>query len=148
MEVGCAADDNKSTNNDSTNNTEKTETEPMMKIQYLEVVSPDVDAICKTYEKLYGVEFGEPDAFLGNARTADLPDGGLLGVRAPLREDEKPVVRPYFLVKDIEASVAKLADSGAEIAVPPMELPGHGKCAIFLQGGADHGLWQVAGEAE
>ncbi|MEM1304674.1 MAG: hydroxylase, partial [Planctomycetota bacterium] len=69
-----------------------------MKVQYLEIVSPEVDAICTTYEQLHGVQFGEPDAALGNARTASLPSGGLLGVRAPLRDTEQPVVRPYFLV--------------------------------------------------
>lgn len=155
LDVGCAPNedgttgsmepvtDNESTNNESTENKRKAETGAMMKIQYLEIVSPDVDAICKTYEQLYGVQFGDPDASLGNARTADLPNGGLLGVRAPLRDTEEPVVRPYFLVEDIEASVSKAADSGAEIALPPMELPGHGRCAIFIQGGAEHGLWQL-----
>ena len=34
-------------------------------------------------------------------------------------------------------------ESGAEIAHPPMELPGHGKFAIYIQGGSHHGLWQV-----
>jgi predicted enzyme related to lactoylglutathione lyase len=113
-----------------------------MHIQYLEIVTPEVDAICKTYSQLHRVTFSETDASLGGARTAKLPNGGLLGVRAPLRPTEGPVVRPYFLVDDIEASVAAAADSGAAIALPPMELPGHGKCAIFIQGGVEIGLWQ------
>jgi hypothetical protein len=33
-------------------------------------------------------------------------------------------------------------NSGAEIAHPPMEIPGHGKFAIYVQGGVHHGLWQ------
>ncbi|MEM1422773.1 MAG: hydroxylase, partial [Planctomycetota bacterium] len=77
------------------------------------------------------------------ARTAELPTGGLLGVRAPLRGTEEPIVRPYFLVDDIEAAVAEAVGAGAKIALPPMELPGHGTCAIFIQGGAEHGLWQL-----
>ena len=48
---------------------------------------------------------------------------------APLRDTEEPIVRPYFLVEDIEASVSTAADSGAEIALPPTELPGYGRCA-------------------
>ena len=113
-----------------------------MKIQYLEVVTPEVDVICKSYEDLYGVEFGEPAPNLGNARTAEFSDGSLLGIRAPLRDDEDPVVRPYLLVEDIEGAVAKAKEAGAEIAIPPMELPGYGTFAIFIQGGIDHGLWQ------
>ena len=131
------------TDNESTEREKDTYTGAAMTIQYLEIISPDADAICKTYEQLYGVKFGEPDANLGNARTAKLPNGGLVGVRAPLRDTEEPIVRPYLLVEDIEASVSTAADSGAEIALPPMELAGHGRCAIFIQGGVEHGLWQL-----
>ena len=145
LDVGCTPKEAGTTSNmELVTDNESTENNSgaAMKIQYLEIVSPDVGAICQTYEQLHGVKFGEPDANLGNACTAKLPNGGLLGVRAPLRDTEEPIVRPYFLVEDIEASVSKAAESGAEIALPPMELPGHGKCAIFIQGGAEHGLWQ------
>ncbi len=113
------------------------------KVHYLEIVSPEVNAICKTYEQMHGLQFGEPDANLGFARTAQLPGGGFLGARGPLRVTEEPVVRPYFLVDDIDASVSKAAELGAKIALPPMELAGHGKCAIFIQGGIEHALWQL-----
>jgi predicted enzyme related to lactoylglutathione lyase len=113
-----------------------------MKIHYLEIVTKSVDAVCAAYAASNGVQFGEPDAGLGNARTAPMPGGGLVGVRAPLRETEAPVVRPYWLVDDIEAAVAAAVKAGGSIAVPPMKLPGHGTCAIYLQGGIDHGFWQ------
>lgn len=114
-----------------------------MKIQYLEIVTNDIDAVCAAYASANGVQFGAPDAGLGNARTATLADGGLVGVRAPLRDTEEPVVRPYWLVEDIEAAVAAIVEAGGKIAVPPMEIPGHGTFAIYLQGGNDHGLWQL-----
>tara|TARA_R110002073_G_scaffold335810_2_gene529029 strand:- start:36357 stop:36599 length:243 start_codon:yes stop_codon:yes gene_type:complete len=79
---------------------------------------------------------------LGNARTAALPHGGKIGVRAPMRETEEPVVRPYVLVDDIAASVKTAETCGAQIAHPPMKLPGQGTFAIFIQGGIEHGLWQ------
>lgn len=113
-----------------------------MQIYYLEIVTREVDAVCAAYEAANGSRFGTPDAGLGNARTADRPGGGLVGVRAPLRETEQPVVRPYWLVDDIEAAVAAVVKAGGEIALSPMEIPGHGTCAIYLQGGIDHGLWQ------
>lgn len=113
-----------------------------MQIQYLEIVTPDVDAVCATYAKLYDVSFTEPEAGLGNARTASLPDGGKIGVRAPMHEMEEPVVRPYLLVDDAEAAASAAEAGGAEIAHPPMELPGHGTFAIFIQGGIQHGVWQ------
>lgn len=114
-----------------------------MRVQYLEIVTREVDAVCAAYASALDVQFSEPDAGLGGARTARLEDGGLVGVRAPLRETEEPVVRPYWLVADIDAALAAAARAGGEIALPPMEIPGHGTCAIYLQGGNDHGLWQL-----
>ena len=114
-----------------------------MQVQYLEIVTPDVDAVCASYARLHGVSFSEPEAGLGNARTASIPGGGLLGVRAPMHETEAPVVRPYFLVDDIDAAVEAATAAGGEIAHPPMEIPGHGTFAIFIQGGVHHGLWQL-----
>jgi len=114
-----------------------------MQIQYLEIVTTEVEATCATYEQLHGVSFGAPDAGLGGARTAALPGGGLIGVRAPMHEAEEPVVRPYWLVADIAAAAKAAEEAGGEIAHPPMEIPGHGTFAIYIRGGVHHGLWQV-----
>jgi len=67
-----------------------------MQVQYLEIVTKDVDAVCAAYASVHKVQFGEPDAGLGNARTASLPGGGLVGVRAPLRDGRQSVI-PYDL---------------------------------------------------
>ena len=114
-----------------------------MKIHYLEIVTPAVDSLIAQYSAAHGVEFGEADAGLGGARTAQLADGGMLGIRAPLRDDEAPVVRPYLLVDDIQAAVDAAAGAGADVAIPPMEIPGHGSFAIVIHGGIDCGFWQV-----
>lgn len=113
-----------------------------MKVHYLEIVTKEVDAVCAAYAAANGVQFSVPEAGLGNARTAPLPGGGLVGVRAPMRETEAPVVRPYWLVDDIEAAVAAAVKAGGVLALPPMKIPGHGTCAIYIQGGIDHGFWQ------
>ena len=113
-----------------------------VQIHYLEIVTPDVDATCALRERLHGVSFGEPEPGLGGARTAPMAHGGMMGVRAPMHDGERPVTRAYALVTDLEAAVAALQATGAEIAVPPMELPGHGRCAIYLQGGIEAGLWE------
>lgn len=113
-----------------------------VQVEYLEIVTPEVDATCSALGKLHGVEFSKPVATLGNARTAALAGGGRIGVRAPMRESEQPVVRPYALVDDLEAATAKAKAAGAKIALPFMELPGQGKIAIYIQGGIEHGLWQ------
>ena len=114
-----------------------------MQIHYLEIVTPDVDATCDALAKLHGVAFSTPVAELGNARTAALKSGGQIGVRAPMRADEEPVVRPYILVDDIDAATKAAEVAGGEIALPPMEIPDRGKFSIYIQGGIQHGLWQL-----
>ena len=119
------------------------EQEAAVMIQYLEIVTPDVDATCDALEAMRGVSFGEPVPEFGNARTAPLENGGRIGVRAPMRETENPVVRPYLLVEDIDAAVEVARASGAEIAMTPTEIPGQGRFAIYILGGIEHGLWQL-----
>ena len=114
-----------------------------MRLHYLEIVASDVDATCSAYAAANNLQFGEPEAALGNARTARVEDGYMVGVRAPMHETEQPVVRPYWLVEDIEAAAAATVAAGGEIALAPMEIPGRGKCAIYILGGVQHGLWQL-----
>jgi len=92
---------------------------------------------------LHDVEFGESDPSLGGARVAELLTGGKLGIRPPLRETEKPIVRHYILVNDIQTTVNAAEKAGAEVAVPPMKLPGHGQCAIVIHNGIESGFWQL-----
>ena len=115
---------------------------PVMQIYYLEIITKEVDAVCAAYAATNGVRFSKPDAGLGNARTAALLGGGLVGVRAPMHDAEEPIVRPYWLVDDIKAAFAAAVKAGGEAAHPPLEIPGHGTFAIYIKGGINHGLWQ------
>ena len=71
--------------------------ETNIQVYYLEIVTPEVDAVCAVYAAANGLQFGAPDSALGYARTASMAGGGLVGVRAPLRESEVPVVRPLLI---------------------------------------------------
>lgn len=119
-------------------------TVPEHAVHYLEIVTPDVAAACRIYGEAFGLRFQGPVAELGNARVAELPGGTRLGIRAPMHPSEQPVVRPYLRVRDVAVAVAAAAERGGEIALEPTELPGHGRIAIYLQGGNQHGLWQVS----
>jgi uncharacterized protein len=119
----------------------------VMKVHYLEIVTTDVEAVCELYSRTGGITFGETNQNLGGARTAKLADGCLLGIRPPLRDTEKPIVRPYMLVNDIKAAVAAAATSGARIAMEPTEIQGYGQFAIVILGGIESGLWQLRRDA-
>jgi len=114
-----------------------------MVVQYLEIVTPSVEETCQALSEAHGVVFGDPIPEFGNARTANLAGGGRLGVRGPMRATESPVVRPYVLVDDIDAAVKAAVNAGAEVALPPMPIPGQGKFSIYILGGIEHGLWQL-----
>ena len=91
----------------------------------------------------HGICFGAEDSSLGGARVLSLPDGSIVGVRAPLHESETPVVRPYWLVDNIESALAEAGKQGADVIHPPLEIPGRGTFAIYIQGSVQHGLWQL-----
>ena len=118
------------------NNTEHT-------IHYLEIVTPDVKAMCDLYTNSFGWEFQPEKSELGNARVAELSGGSLCGIRAPMSETEKPIVSTYLRVADLDAAVKKADKSGAKILLDQMELPGQGIIAIYEIGGIECGLWQV-----
>ena len=148
--IGCnqsATDTTKQAESNEMLDSESQESNPLeggepMKIQYLEIVTPEVDGLCRQYSTIYDITFSEPDANFGGARTANLNGGGFIGIRGPLRDTETPVVRPYVLVDDIKVAVESAAEAGAEIAMPPMEIPEHGMFAIVIHGGIECGFWQ------
>lgn len=117
--------------------------ENAVKVHYLEIVTPAVNETCDALANAHRVTFGQPIAELGNARTATLKDGGRIGVRAPMRETEAPVVRPYVLVDDIDVSLKAAEKAGAQVAMHPTKIRGQGTFAIYVLGGVDHGLWQL-----
>lgn len=116
-----------------------------MQVHYLEIVTGEVDAVCAAYAAATRLTFGEPVAGLGEARTATVPGGGLVGVRSPMHESEEPVIRPYWLVDDIAAALAAAVEVGGEVVHPPLEIPQYGTFAIYVLGGVHHGLWQTVG---
>ncbi|MDB4963637.1 MAG: hypothetical protein JWP01_3636 [Myxococcales bacterium] len=116
---------------------------PEHTVHYLEIVTTDVTAARDLYQQVFGWQF-TPVAELGNAFVAELPNGSLCGIRAPLRESEKPVVRTYLRVADLGVATQRAHQLGAVLALDRMEIPGHGTIAIFLIGGIEQGLWQVS----
>lgn len=111
-------------------------------VHYLEIVSRDVAAQCAALERLHGLSFGPPVADLGNARVAQARDGGRIGVRAPLAEHERPIVRTYLEVEDIARAVQDAEAAGASIAYPPTRQGDTGTWAIYVLGEVEVGLWQ------
>jgi predicted enzyme related to lactoylglutathione lyase len=113
-----------------------------MAVHYLEIISDDVDTLTGLYQRMHGLSFSPPDPDLGQARVATQPDDTLLGIRKPLAAHERPMVRTYLAVEDIQEAVKKAEDAGATIAYGPTGQGQRGTFAIVIQGGVEHGLWQ------
>ncbi|MGD1916552.1 MAG: VOC family protein [Phycisphaerales bacterium] len=113
-----------------------------LNVHYLEIVTPSVQETCEALAAAHGVAFSDPIPELGNARTADLKDGGRIGVRAPMHDAEKPAVRPYVLVEDIQTALKQAEAAGGTTMVPAMQIPGQGTIALYNLGSIEHGLWQ------
>jgi len=112
-------------------------------IHYLEIVTQDAEAARDFYSQAYGWRFEDAAPELGNSFVASLPGGSLCGIRAPMHDQEKPTVRTYIRVADINASIRKAEELGATVALEPVGLAGRGEIAIYLHGGVEQGLWQV-----
>jgi predicted enzyme related to lactoylglutathione lyase len=120
----------------------KKEGKSTMAVQYLEIVSNDVDSLTGLYERMHGLSFGPPDPDLGQARVATQADGTLVGIRKPLAAHEEPIMRSYLAVEDIHQAVKMAEDAGATIAYSPTAQGQRGTFAIVIQGDVEHGLWQ------
>ena len=70
---------------------------PEHSVHYLEVVTTDVGATCDLYANAYGWRFEAMGPELGNSFVASLPDGSLCGVRAPMHDQENPIVRTFIM---------------------------------------------------
>lgn len=115
---------------------------PLNAVCFIEVVTNEVEQVRTVRERCHGWRFtAVPE--LGNAFVAELPDGSRYSVRAPMHGGERPVTRAYVRVDDIERAAAAVRESGALLAVPPMEIAGRGKIAIYMLDGTEHGLWQM-----
>ncbi len=116
---------------------------PANEIHYLEIVAEDALAARDFYSSAYGWQFEGPTPELGGAYIADLPGGGVCGIRGSLHEQETPTVRTYVRVADVEASTKRAEQLGATVALGPTELPGRGRIAIYLICGIEQGIWQT-----
>ncbi len=118
-------------------------TVPEHEIHYLEIVTPNAEVARDFYSQAYGWNFEGMAPELGNAFVASLPNGSLCGIRAPMHDQEKPTVRTYVRVADINFSIQRAAELGAAVALEPTEISGRGMIAIYGYDGIEQGIWQV-----
>lgn len=60
-----------------------------------------------------------------------------------MRPNEALVVRPYWLVDDINKALEHVVQQNAVVAMPRTEIPGKRFFAIYLHGGIEQGFWEL-----
>ena len=64
-------------------------------------------------------------------KAGDKGAGGMMQMIGPQFEGVPPHWMSYVAVDDVDAAAAKAAELGGEIKVPPMDIPGIGRFAVF-----------------
>lgn len=108
---------------------------------WIDITAKDADASRAFYAQLFGWRLQVIEAL--NYALID-PDDETLPGGIGQQDETRPVgVVTYFSVPDLEASLAHAEQLGAKTAVPPWEIPGLGRMAIFLDPDGNRiGLWQ------
>jgi predicted enzyme related to lactoylglutathione lyase len=109
---------------------------------YVEVITNEIDETCELHSKQFGWSFSSAIMELGNARVAELSDGSLYAVRAPMHEAENPTIRNYTKVANLARAVEDAKLLGATLLLERMEIPNYGIIAIYELGGNEFGLWE------
>ncbi len=100
---------------------------------HFEIIAADGDKAREFYGNLFGWTFNTDNPLqygAANTGAGETAIGG--GVSGPYPQTTDTYVTFYVMVPDIEATLAKVEDSGGETAFPPMNLSESLKMAQFI----------------
>jgi predicted enzyme related to lactoylglutathione lyase len=114
---------------------------------WFELSSTDPDASLAFHEALFGWSHVHNDmGEMGNytfLRNANGSIGALCGM-PPGSEGRPSSWNVYFLVANVDASVARAQELGGQLLAEPFDVPGHGRGAVLMDpAGAAFCLWQA-----
>jgi len=115
---------------------------------YVDIGSPDVDATASFYSALFGwaVEDLGPEA--GGYRMARIGGDDVAGI-GPAQNPGPPFWTTYFTVADPDETAKKVEAAGGSVLAPPMDIPGGGRIAVFMDPhGAAFSVWRSGGDSK
>ncbi|HVB11297.1 MAG TPA: VOC family protein [Bacillota bacterium] len=100
------------------------------RIGHFEIVGKDAIRLQKFYRDMFGWQISEPMASMGNYA---LIDGGSSGLGGGIGEEMGGGARVtiYVQVPDLHAALDKAASLGGKVLMPPMDVPGGPRIAMF-----------------
>ncbi len=113
---------------------------------WVDLSTSDLEATKQFYGGLFGwtAETGDQEQYGGY--TTFYKDGKAVAAAAPLMGEGQPVVwTTYFATDDADAVAKRVESAGGKVIAPPMDVPPHGRMAVFFdQAGAGFAVWQAA----
>ncbi len=99
-----------------------------------ELTTTDPAAAAEFYGQLFGWMVKPPDANMGGYRVVCVGEQGVAGIIAmqPGAPAAPPHWGSYITVADIDQTSALCASLGGQVLVPPMDIPGVGRMAVFM----------------
>jgi uncharacterized protein len=114
-------------------------------VAWFEVISTDADRARKFYAELFGWTVSADPAIDGYALVDTGAGEGAIGggIGPPAGPEDKPGVKIYMRVDDLDAYLDRAGRLGGRQLVPPTDLPGDfGRFAVFADpDGNPVGLW-------
>jgi predicted enzyme related to lactoylglutathione lyase len=100
---------------------------------WCELMTTDVDGAKRFYSELFGWQFEEVSPAGVPYNIAKVGGAGIGGIMAipPKAEGMPPHWGSYVTVDDIDVVVKTAQELGAEICIPPMDIPGVGRFCVF-----------------
>lgn len=99
---------------------------------WTELSTPDEDAALAFYETVFGFTHDTMDMGAQGTYYLLMKDGALRAGLALSPEGTPPMWLPYVRVEDADASAALAASLGAQIGVPPTDVPDVGRFAMLI----------------
>ncbi len=96
---------------------------------HFEILGPDGKQLQDFYSALFGWDIDANNEM--QYGMIGPQDGSGIGGGISASEDGKPMVTVYIDVPDLEASLAKVESLGGKVIMPPMDVPGGPKIAMF-----------------
>jgi predicted enzyme related to lactoylglutathione lyase len=110
---------------------------------WVDLSTTDLDAGRRFYEQAFGWTTDEPAGPEFGGYAMFRHGGKLVAGSGPVMDGAPPAWTTYVRTADAAATAQKVRDSGGEVVVEPMEIPGAGTMAVIKDPtGAYFGVWQ------
>jgi hypothetical protein len=114
---------------------------------WIDLGSPDLDASVAFYSGLFGwTAHRSDDPNMGGYTIFNQGDSPVAGLGGLMAEGAPPAWAWYAATDDIDATAARVEGSGGKVMAAPMDIPGTGRMAVFMDcNGAPFSAWQATG---